>query len=104
MVYLSEQKFVHRDLAARNVLVAADQVMKISDFGLSRPIGQDNYYTSRSTKEIPILWSVFCYKFSNSIVPFNPFRFLFFWGGGGRGLGGWKEWVYTRSQNRIRIG
>ena len=38
-------RFVHRDLATRNILVSTKEVVKISDFGLSRVIGaEDNYY------------------------------------------------------------
>jgi hypothetical protein len=33
-LYLQERRFVHRDLAARNVLVGADHIAKIGDFGL----------------------------------------------------------------------
>ncbi|CAI8005724.1 Insulin receptor [Geodia barretti] len=38
MTYLSGKGFVHRDLAARNILVANDEVCKISDFGMSRAL------------------------------------------------------------------
>lgn len=41
-------QLVHRDLAARNVLLAADKICKISDFGLTRDIYEDNAYFKRS--------------------------------------------------------
>lgn len=36
MAHLHNKRFLHRDLAARNVLVDADGVCKVADFGLSR--------------------------------------------------------------------
>lgn len=44
MEYLEKMRFVHRDLAARNVLVVDEENVKISDFGMSRAIGSNNYY------------------------------------------------------------
>lgn len=41
-------QIVHRDLAARNVLVACNLVLKISDFGLTRDIGEAEYYKKTS--------------------------------------------------------
>lgn len=49
MQYLSDMNYVHRDLAARNVLVNAQLVCKIADFGLSREMESttDCAYTTR---------------------------------------------------------
>ncbi|XP_060534436.1 ephrin type-B receptor 2 isoform X2 [Cylas formicarius] len=58
MQYLSEMNYVHRDLAARNVLVNAELVCKIADFGLSREIesATEGAYTTRGGK-IPVRWT-----------------------------------------------
>lgn len=47
MHYLSKNKFIHRDLAARNVLVSSSFSCKVSDFGMSRDVGDDTYYCTR---------------------------------------------------------
>ena len=45
MDYLASRKVLHGDLAARNVLLADNDVVKVSDFGLSRKIRfGDNYH------------------------------------------------------------
>lgn len=41
-------QLVHRDLAARNVLLATEKVCKISDFGLTRDVYEDDAYLKRS--------------------------------------------------------
>lgn len=48
MAYLSEMKLVHRDLAARNILLAEGMVCKISDFGLTRDVYEDDNYLKRT--------------------------------------------------------
>ncbi|XP_032064510.1 tyrosine-protein kinase ITK/TSK [Thamnophis elegans] len=63
MAYLEEASFIHRDLAARNCLVGEFQVVKVSDFGMSRYV-LDVYNSSIGSK-FPIRWSapeVFSYN------------------------------------------
>lgn len=57
MQYLSEMNYVHRDLAARNVLVNAQLICKIADFGLSREIEShtEGAYTTRVSAHFPDL-------------------------------------------------
>ncbi|XP_014222291.1 proto-oncogene tyrosine-protein kinase receptor Ret isoform X1 [Trichogramma pretiosum] len=56
MAYLADVKLVHRDLAARNVLLAAGRQCKISDFGLTRDIYEDDAYLKRSKGRVPVKW------------------------------------------------
>ena len=72
MEYLSKKSFVHRDLAARNILVDDERICKvrfkrisnkyhffkfqIADFGMSRDLEDENYYTSRGGM-IPMKWT-----------------------------------------------
>ncbi|XP_033465340.1 tyrosine-protein kinase TXK isoform X1 [Epinephelus lanceolatus] len=56
MEYLETQSFIHRDLAARNCLVNEHNVVKVSDFGMTRYV-LDNQYTSSSGAKFPVKWS-----------------------------------------------
>jgi serine/threonine protein kinase len=56
MTYLSQRKFVHRDLAARNILVCSQNVYKIADFGMARPVEQKEYYRRTSNGKVPLKW------------------------------------------------
>ncbi|XP_045470337.1 activated Cdc42 kinase-like isoform X2 [Harmonia axyridis] len=59
MTYLEANRLIHRDLAARNILVFSKNKVKISDFGLSRALGQgkDYYQTNFNVNlKLPIAW------------------------------------------------
>nr|XP_023017662.1 tyrosine-protein kinase Btk29A-like [Leptinotarsa decemlineata] len=56
MVYLERHNYIHRDLAARNCLVGNDHSVKVSDFGLTRYVLDDQYTSSGGTK-FPIKWA-----------------------------------------------
>ncbi|XP_045496190.1 tyrosine-protein kinase Fer isoform X2 [Colias croceus] len=55
MRYLESKSCIHRDLAARNCLVGDDNIVKISDFGMSRE--EEEYIVSGGMKQIPIKWT-----------------------------------------------
>ena len=44
LAYLSENKYVHRDIACRNCLVNSDRNVKLADFGMTRPVSENEYY------------------------------------------------------------
>lgn len=57
MDYLGSKSIVHRDLAARNILVADENRVKISDFGLAQVTGKNNdYYILQTNRNLPIKW------------------------------------------------
>ncbi|XP_006276388.1 tyrosine-protein kinase Tec [Alligator mississippiensis] len=55
MEYLESNSFIHRDLAARNCLVNESGVVKVSDFGMTRYV-LDDQYTSSSGAKFPVKW------------------------------------------------
>jgi len=63
MEHLRANGVVHRDLAARNLLLEirsnAEHRVKVSDFGLSRPLMESEYYkTGESSRgQIPVKWT-----------------------------------------------
>ncbi|XP_051167397.1 tyrosine-protein kinase hopscotch [Leptopilina boulardi] len=56
MEYLGQKSIVHRDLAARNILVADENRVKISDFGLAQVMGKNDYYILQTDRDLPIKW------------------------------------------------
>ncbi|KAH9521249.1 hypothetical protein DERF_004923 [Dermatophagoides farinae] len=70
MQYLEDVNYVHRDLAARNILLVNEKFAKVSDFGMSRALGQGkDYYKARSASKWPLKWyapeCIYYYKFSS---------------------------------------
>ncbi|XP_028647233.1 tyrosine-protein kinase Fes/Fps [Erpetoichthys calabaricus] len=57
MEYLESKKCIHRDLAARNCLVTERNVVKISDFGMSREEADGVYSATGGMKQIPVKWT-----------------------------------------------
>ena len=59
MEYLASKNCIHRDLAARNCLVGENnEILKISDFGMSRETDDDNIYLQSSgCKPVPVKWT-----------------------------------------------
>nr|XP_046238284.1 protein-tyrosine kinase 2-beta-like isoform X2 [Scatophagus argus] len=55
LAYLEGLNMVHRDIAVRNVLVAAPDLVKLGDFGLSRYVDEQEYYKA-SVSRLPIKW------------------------------------------------
>lgn len=57
MEYLETNNCIHRDLAARNCLVGENEIVKISDFGMSREEEGGIYTVSSGSRQIPIKWT-----------------------------------------------
>uniref|UniRef100_A0A8B9PH50 Tyrosine-protein kinase n=1 Tax=Apteryx owenii TaxID=8824 RepID=A0A8B9PH50_APTOW len=57
MEYLESKHCIHRDLAARNCLVTEKNVLKISDFGMSREEEGGVYASTGGMKQIPVKWT-----------------------------------------------
>ncbi|XP_039219719.1 activated CDC42 kinase 1 isoform X6 [Crotalus tigris] len=57
MAYLESKRFIHRDLAARNILLAANDLVKIGDFGLMRALPKNNdHYIMQEHRKVPFAW------------------------------------------------
>jgi serine/threonine protein kinase len=56
MQFIASKTLVHRDLAARNILLCANNVAKISDFGLCCKCDETLTYQALVSKKLPIKW------------------------------------------------
>ncbi|CAH1783600.1 unnamed protein product [Owenia fusiformis] len=65
MEFLAKKKFVHRDLAARNVLVYDENIVKISDFGLTRDVYENSIYKKTTPGKVPYKWMALESIFNN---------------------------------------
>lgn len=54
--YLAELKYVHRDVASRNCLVNVSRVVKLGDFGMTRPMFENDYYKFVRKGMLPVRW------------------------------------------------
>uniref|UniRef100_A0AC35U523 Non-specific protein-tyrosine kinase n=1 Tax=Rhabditophanes sp. KR3021 TaxID=114890 RepID=A0AC35U523_9BILA len=57
LTFLHKNNTIHRDLSAKNVLLFKEgsrKIAKLTDFGLSRRLNQDQYYHASSKTEVPI--------------------------------------------------
>lgn len=52
--YLASLKYVHRDIASRNCLISEQKVVKLCDFGMTRPVA--NYYKFNRKGMLPVRW------------------------------------------------
>ncbi|XP_065841913.1 fibroblast growth factor receptor 3-like [Oscarella lobularis] len=58
MEHLASKMCIHRDLAARNILVCHNDVLKISDFGLTKDVHYFEYYRlHQPDAAVPIKWT-----------------------------------------------
>ncbi|XP_074031741.1 uncharacterized protein isoform X2 [Leptinotarsa decemlineata] len=53
MAHLETIGITHRDLAARNILITKEKLLKITDFGMSRP---ETYVNINMNRKIPLRW------------------------------------------------
>ncbi|XP_071449502.1 uncharacterized protein [Hetaerina americana] len=54
--YLAELKYVHRDIASRNCLINTSRIVKIGDFGMTRPMYENDYYKFNRKGMLPVRW------------------------------------------------
>ncbi|KOC65570.1 Insulin-like peptide receptor [Habropoda laboriosa] len=54
--YLAQMKYVHRDVASRNCLVNAQRIVKLGDFGMTRPMYENDYYKFNRKGMLPVRW------------------------------------------------
>ncbi|XP_040568562.1 uncharacterized protein [Lepeophtheirus salmonis] len=56
LAYLADLKYVHRDIACRNCLVNSSRIVKLADFGMTRPMYENDYYRFNRKGMLPVRW------------------------------------------------
>jgi serine/threonine protein kinase len=56
ILHLTNNRIVHRDLAARNILLASGMQPKVSDFGMSRLLGEKEEAKNTNSTVGPVRW------------------------------------------------
>jgi len=69
--YLESLNIVHRDLACRNILIGAEKIVKVTDFGMSRIVTkEDPVYVKTTHGNLPWNWmaleSLLDYQFTTA--------------------------------------
>lgn len=54
--YLADIKYVHRDVACRNCLLNSHRMVKLGDFGMTRPMYENDYYKFNRRGMLPVRW------------------------------------------------
>lgn len=68
--------FFVRDVASRNCLVNAQRVVKLGDFGMTRPMYENDYYKfNRKGERMQILFFITLYFYTVFIIKFVSLRY-----------------------------
>ncbi|XP_039651091.1 ephrin type-A receptor 6-like isoform X3 [Perca fluviatilis] len=79
MTYLSDMGYIHRDIAARNILVDENLVCKVSDFGMSRVLEDDEpeaAYNATVSVDLTVTAGYYNLTVRNVEYLFNPAYFV----------------------------
>eukprot|EP00038_Savillea_parva_P008404 m.176720 g.176720 ORF g.176720 m.176720 type:complete len:669 (+) comp14224_c0_seq1:86-2092(+) len=57
MSHIEANGYIHRDLAARNILVGADNICKVADFGFARLLDDSGEFQAAKLEKFPVRWT-----------------------------------------------
>eukprot|EP00035_Acanthoeca_spectabilis_P021685 m.439610 g.439610 ORF g.439610 m.439610 type:complete len:672 (-) comp18403_c0_seq1:923-2938(-) len=57
MSHIESHGYIHRDLAARNILVGADNICKVADFGFARLLDDSGQFQAAKLEKFPVRWT-----------------------------------------------